>query len=107
MTINGPSHFYELLKQKPQLEKEIEALSAITRTAKAIPHGCKCNKTGRQQAATETYVNVLQKYLTEEDKIKIKETILMNMGEGLFEQEIVFKHYDLTNGVEKTTLTIK
>lgn len=107
MTISGPSHFYELLKQKPELEKEIEALSAIVRTAKAIPQGCKCNKTGRLQVATETYVNVLQNYLTEEDKTKIKETMFKNMGEGIFEQEIEFKHYDLTNEVEKTTLIIE
>jgi len=107
MTINGPSHFYELMKQKPELEKEIETLSAIARTAKAIPQGCKCNKTGRIQVATETYVNVLQNYLTEEDKGKIKKIIFQNIQGGAFEPEIEFKHYDLANEVEKTTLIIK
>jgi len=107
ITINGPSHFYEFLMQQPELEKEVEALSAIVRTAKAIPRGCKCTKKNRIQAATETCVNVLQQYLTKEDKRKIKEAIFSNRETETSESKIEFRHYDLTNEIEKTTLIIE
>lgn len=108
MTIKGPSHFREVMLNKTELREKIPALEPVFLTASNIERGCKCNRTGRLQVATETYVNVLQNYITAEDKQTMKDIMLKDIGDiDTSNMKIEFRHYDLTSKTEKITATIQ
>ena len=108
MTIKGPSHFREVMLNKAELKQKVPALEPIFLTAGNIERGCKCNRKGRLQVATETYVNVLQNYITTEDKETMKNIMLSNIGDiDTSNMKIEFRHYDLTSKTEKVTTTIE
>ena len=98
ISFEGPQNFSQFLLANSSLMEEVEQFSAIERTSRHIHIGCKCREKARRKTANETYVNVLNNYLNDSTKDKIKE-ILDNP------EKIIFKLHE--NEEEKTVLVIE
>ena len=97
---SGPRDLTNYLNGTQDLISDIPSLSAIVKTSNLISVGCSCKKRQKKDTANETYCNVLNNYLTEEDQKKIKE----KLGNPI---KIIFNFHNENTRQDETTLTIE